>query len=131
MHKEIIFRNNPIVIRSGLENKILKGLPKTNGVKVEYEKDKLDYVVRRRYSPDLTVTLPNGRKIFIEIKGYLRPEDRTKMIAVKAFNPDADIRIVFGRDNKLSKKSKTTYSEWAKKNGFQYAIGRVPKEWFR
>ena len=41
------------------------------------------------------------------------------MKAVKAANPDLDIRIIFqSPHNKINKRSKTTYSMWAEKNGF-------------
>lgn len=96
---------------------------------VEYEADKLDYVAKHTYTPDFTITLPNGKKRFIETKGYLRPTDIIKLKAVKASNPDIDLRLVFFKDNKLKANSRTKYSDWAYKNGFMFAIGNVPKGW--
>ena len=55
--------------------------------------------------------LPNG--VIIEAKGFFKPSDRRKMLAVKEAHPELDIRFVFMRDNTLSKSSKTTYSMWA------------------
>jgi predicted nuclease of restriction endonuclease-like RecB superfamily len=120
------------VFKSKLEKKLWKQLPhKRKDIKLSYETCRLDYVVKKTYLPDVVVDLPNGRRFFIEIKGWFRPEDRTKMIATKAFNPDLDIRLVFDKDNPINKGSKTRYSDWANKNGFQYAVGEIPKEWFQ
>ena len=120
--------------RSKLEDRINDEI-QTNalrfGYTYEYEIGRLHYVLRKYYIPDFILTLPNGRKIYIEVKGYLRPTDRTKMVAVKKGNPDLDIRFLFDKDNKMSKNSKTTYSTWATKNGFPYAIGSIPKEWYQ
>jgi predicted nuclease of restriction endonuclease-like RecB superfamily len=117
--------------KSRLESRIWSQLPtKKKDYKFSYETDKLDYVMRKTYIPDIVVVKPDGTKMYIEIKGWFRPEDRTKMVAAKAFNPDVDIRIVFADDSKISKNSSTRYSQWCKKNGFPYAIGHIPKEWF-
>lgn len=96
---------------------------------VEYEADSLDYIAKHKYFPDFTITLPDGRKRFVEAKGYLRPQDMVKMKAIKESNPDVDIRIVFAKDNKVSSKSKMKYSDWAFKNGFVFSIGGIPKGW--
>jgi hypothetical protein len=72
---------------------------------------------------------PN-KTIYIETKGYLSPRDRRKMELVKLSNPDEDIRFVFqNANNKLNKRSKTTYGEWATKKGFKWAHKQVPQEW--
>jgi hypothetical protein len=120
-------------LRSGLELLILKALrqiQRTARFILGYETDKFSYTLLRRYTPDFTVTLRDGKRFFIEVKGYLRPEDRAKLLAVKRDNPDLDLRLVFGRDNPLRKGAKMTYSEWATKNNIPYAIGTPPKEWF-
>ena len=120
------------IFKSKLEQTVWKQLPhKRKDVKLKYEAERLDYVMKKTYIPDFIVELPDGNKFYIEVKGYLRPEDRTKMVAAKAFNPDLDIRMLFAQDNILYKGAKSRYSDWAKKNGFQYAIGTVPKEWFK
>ena len=48
--------------------------------------------------------------MIIEAKGFFKPSDRRKMLAVKEAHPHLDIRFVFMRDNTLSKNSKTTYT---------------------
>lgn len=56
------------------------------------------------------------------------------MIAVKKFHPDKDIRIVFYSDGKIGPVRKNgtfrRQSDWAKDNGFIFAIRVVPEEWF-
>lgn len=96
---------------------------------LHYETSSLPYVLPKKYIPDFQVTTKSGRKFFIEVKGYLRPEDRTKMIAVKFANPDVDIRLLFAKNQKLNKNSKTTYMDWAKKHNFEAAVGKIPKNW--
>lgn len=89
-------------------------------VKYEYERTRLPYTISAIYIPDFTLPGP----IYIETKGWFRPEDKRKMRAVKAAHPEKDIRIVFqGRSLKNIK--------WAEKNGFPWAIGSIPKEWLR
>lgn len=85
----------------------------------------------RKYKPDFALRVPSGKTIYLEVKGYLRPEDRMKMVAVKRSNPTLDIRFVFGRDNKLYKGSSTTYSQWAEKNGFKWTVEHIPSEWYK
>ena len=81
-----------------------------------------------KYTPDFV--LPNN--VIIEAKGFLSPADRRKMKAVKAQHPDLDIRFIFqNAKNTLSKKSKTTYGDWATKNGFIWSSGAIiPEEWY-
>jgi len=110
--------------KSRLEKDVARKLPKGT----EYETEKLPYTLVKRYIPDFIIPTPNG-KIYLEVKGYLRPEDRTKMIAVKEANPALDIRFYFPVNNKLRKDSKTRYSDWCEKHSFPYYIGKLPKEW--
>jgi len=79
-----------MAFRSGLEEKVADLLCNL-GVKYEYESTKVPYVLQCNYTPDFL--LPNG--IYLETKGHLTEEDRRKMKAVKAANPDLDIRFVF------------------------------------
>jgi hypothetical protein len=111
--------------------KKLKKMSKKRALKVEYENDKLPYTVvsHHNYHCDITITFPDGHKRFIEIKGYLRPKDRTKLKCVKDQHQGIDLRIVFAKDNKLNAKSKTRYSTWAKKLGLPYSVGKIPNEW--
>lgn len=107
----------------------LKSL-QTSGITHGYEDTVIQYTTDHLYTPDFTISLPDGRRIYIECKGWLRPEDRQKMLKVKYQNPDLDIRFVFEKDNPLkNKKSKITYTQWAERHGFPSCVGEIPKEW--
>lgn len=97
----------------------------------EYEKYYINYEIpatKHKYIPDFV--LPNG--IIIEAKGIFEREDRQKHLYVKEQNPDLDIRFVFQNPKlKLYKGSKTTYADWAEKNGFKYSTRQIPDAWFR
>ena len=112
--------------KSRLEEKMARQIARLSGERDTYERTSIQYKIPRRYVPDFTV---GG--MFIEVKGYFRPEDRTKMRCVKADNPEADIRMVFAADNKISSRSSMRYSDWCEKYGFPYAVGEVPREWFK
>ena len=95
-----------------------------------YESEKLPYVISRNYIPDFVLRKKNGDLLYLEVKGYLRPGDRTKMVAVKKAHPLADIRFVFAKNNKISG-SKMYYSDWSNKYGFPFVFGKIPKKWTR
>lgn len=114
--------------RSKFEKSIAKNSKK--GFKYEDPESKLNYTVDKVYNPDFT--LPNG--IIVEAKGNFRTTyERSKMIHVKKANPEKDIRFLFMDANlKIRKGSKTTYWEWAEKNGFKWAEGdKIPDAWYR
>lgn len=106
--------------RNKFERRTYLSLKKSKA-KFKYESERIPYVIASHYLPDFVITTPLG-KIYVECKGYLRPEDRRKLIAVKKTNPWMDLRILFYRDVK-------TQTRWAEKNGFKYAIETIPKEW--
>lgn len=120
-------RSSKPKFRSKLEGVVARQLAGSTGF--QYEGKKLAYEVKetRHYVPDFI--LQNG--IHIEVKGYLRATDRKKLILVKKQHPYIDLRLIFQRaGNRIHKKSKTTYADWATKNGFIYADkGRVPRAW--
>lgn len=90
-------------------------------VKYKYEEEKIPYILARHYIPDFIITTPTG-KVYIECKGYLRPEHKAKMVAVKKQHPEKDIRMLFYSFN-------TKYIRWAERNGFRYAVDTIPDEW--
>ena len=112
--------------RSKFESAVYDGaLRRGHLVSYEPADGHLPYVLY--YIPDFV--LPNG--IIVEAKGFFPSEDRTKMLRVKKANPEVDIRFVFQRDNKLDKRSKTTYTQWAKRHGFLAVVGEdIPEAWF-
>lgn len=87
----------------------------------DYETIKLSYIVPARkatYTPDF---INHETKTIIESKGYLRAEDRKKLVLIQAQNPDWTIKLLFQNPRAtISKASKTTYAAWAEKNGFQW-----------
>jgi predicted nuclease of restriction endonuclease-like RecB superfamily len=120
-------------IRNSFERDLYKQLRarQRKDYEISYESERLHYAVPQEYVPDFVVSFPSGRKIYIEGKGYFRPEDRRKLVAVRNSNPEIDLRIVFQRDQKLSKHHKMTYGQWADREGFPWAVGSIPKEWLK
>lgn len=112
--------------KSRWEEKVWEWLPKKHS---SYETMKIPYSTTSIYNPDFIVKRKNNKDLIIEAKGYFRPEDRKKMLAVIKDNPSLDIRMLFPYDNKLNSKSKTRYSDWCKKNNVKYAIGKIPHCW--
>ena len=76
-------------MRSHLEEQVADLLDQMK-VPYQYESEKLPYLIEANYIPDFKVG-----DIYLEAKGYFPPEQRRKMKAVKAANPDLDIRIIF------------------------------------
>lgn len=120
--------------RSGYEAKIMEDLNQRK-IPYQYETLKLSYVKevcphceklikKGTYTPDFILG-----DVIIESKGRFDIESRKKMLQVKASNPSLDIRLLFQYDNKLTKVSKKRYSDWARSNGFIFAIGMIPEEW--
>lgn len=118
--------------RSGFEGDIADSLT-ARGVPFDYESEKIAYEKPARkatYTPDFILIKPDDTPMVVEAKGYFRSSDRQKLRAVKASNPDLDLRLVFGRaGNRLNKTSATTYAAWAEKYGFPWAEGDIPDEW--
>jgi len=112
--------------RSGFERTLYLQLQKAK-VPFEYETTKLPFSLERYYLPDFVL----GNGVVIEAKGILDRETRTKMVAVKKHHPHLDIRFIFMKSgNTLTKaKNSQTYAQWAERNGFQWADGRIPDEW--
>jgi predicted nuclease of restriction endonuclease-like RecB superfamily len=107
-------------LKNKFETTIYKQLRRAR-VNFDYESERIPYILARHYIPDFVIKTERG-KIYIETKGYLRPEDKSKLIAVKKMHPGIDLRIIFYAKNKKSIK-------WAEKHGFIYAIERIPNEW--
>ena len=114
-------------MRSHLEEQVADLLDEMK-IEYQYESEKIPYMIEANYIPDFKVG-----DIYFETKGYFPPDQRRKMKAVKLANPDLDIRIIFqSPHNKINKRSKTTYSMWAEKNGFPWcAYYAIPVDWLR
>lgn len=116
--------------RSGLEARI-GGELESLGEDYSYEELKIEYVKpakKARYTPDFQ--LKNG--IIIEAKGRFVTEDRQKHLLIRDQHPELDIRFVFSNPNqRIGKKSKTTYAMWCEKHGFLYAKELIPLDWIK
>ena len=119
-----------MTLRSGFEKKVAQSLESTK-TKYNYESVVLSYTIpatKHRYTPDFI--LENG--IIIEAKGNFTAPQRKKMAAVIEQNPDLDIRMLFMRNNPITKTSKTKYSDWCEKREIKYHVsanGTIPEEW--
>lgn len=107
-------------LRNRFEDKLFRQLKRAK-VLFKYESEKIPYILARHYVPDFVIQTSAG-KIYIEAKGYLRPEHKAKMVAIRKLHPAMDIRIIFYSMNKK-------YIKWAEKYNFPWAIDTIPKEW--
>lgn len=118
-------KKKKIKYRSKAEARAAESL-KQRKIKAAYEPISIPYILECSYTPDWR--LPSG--IFVEFKGRLDAYTMRKHKAIRKQHPDIDIRFVFQNANKkIRKGSKTTYGDWATKNGFMWAEGDIPNEW--
>lgn len=104
---------------------------------VEYETEKIPYLIQAYYLPDFKVTLRDGRVFYVEAKGAGRAWDsdvRRKMILVKEQHPDKQIFLVFYRDAEFGAKrkngSRQKQSDWSVKAGYPFAIREFNERFF-
>lgn len=100
----------------------------------EYEKEMVPWVepaMVRKYSPDFFVEKESKELLIVEAKGRWTAQDRKKICFVLEQHPDIDLRMLFERDNTLSRSPKSKhYSEWCDKKGIKWAVGRsIPEAW--
>lgn len=116
------------IYRSGFERKFAS-LLEDNGLKAEYEKDKIKYTQpaqARTYSPDWKIK--DG--VYIETKGRFTGADRKKMLWLRESNPNIIVYMLFMRSTvTLSKSSKTTYGDWCDKHNIIWADIADTKKW--
>lgn len=90
------------------------------GKAVSYETEKIHFLqpeVARTYLPDFKLK----KDVFIETKGKLTIEDRKKHLWIKEQHPEITIIFLFQNSkNKITKRSKTTYGDWAIANNIPY-----------
>lgn len=106
--------------RNRFEKKIERQLKKAK-VKFEYESERITYLLSGYYLPDFVIHTSLG-KIYIETKGYFRPDAKRKLSSVKKLHPELDIRLLFYGRNKQNEK-------WCIKHGFRYAFEDIPVDW--
>lgn len=131
-------------MRSKFEKNVAKILS-SKGVKYEYEAYQFPYTEPLRknkarcvdcgstqlvregwYTPDFY--LPES-KLFIETKGRFTAADRRKMLSVIRDNPQDRFVMLFMRDNKIHRNSKTHYSDWCMEQDIDFAIGEPKEDW--
>ena len=120
-------RHNPAGYRSGLEVKF-QAACEAKGWNLPYEIDKIKYTIpasNHTYTPDFTVT----ENIYIETKGLWTGADRKKAVLISQQHPHIKILYVLQRNQGLSKKSKTTYLDWAAKNNLDACVFSDTRHW--
>lgn len=89
---------------------------------LEYEPHKISYRIDHSYTPDF---YDAETDTYYETKGLFSSADRTKILAVIEQNPGINIVLVFMNPHlKLSKKSKTTYADWANRHGIEWSSAK-------
>lgn len=115
--------------KSKLEERVAKRLPKS----AEYEPEHIEWeqpAKARKYTPDWR--LRPG--VFIEAKGKLDLDTRQKHVWFRDQHPEITIYFIFERaHNTIAKNSRTTYGDWATKNGFEWIDEKdeIPKHWLK
>ena len=113
--------------RSGLEEQV-GGQLKQAGVVWSYETLTIPYEVAeiRKYTPDFIL----GNGIIVETKGHFVTADRKKIKLIRKQYPHLDLRLVFSNPNqRIGKKSKTTYGKCATDHGIPFAKQFIPEAW--
>ncbi len=115
---------------SGLEELVAKQLDDSK-IKYRFEKLRIYYNKEDNqksfYTPDFV--LENG--IIVEAKGQFVTKDRKKHKLIREqYGKKYDIRFVFSDPNqKIGKKSNTSYGDWCNLFGFKYAKEKIPQKW--
>jgi len=107
------------VRRATEEDRLFYTSPIRNGACTECDSCKV--VQRHSYLPDFSVSSEDDRQRgglqaashLVEVKGYLRAEQRSLLRSLRKARPDVDLRFIFERDYHVT--SKLSVTEWAKK----------------
>lgn len=124
--------------------KVIYDDAKSRGINIKYEPVTIEYWKRSpkgaicadcnstnikvpgKYTPDFE--LDGG--VFVEAKGFFKPEKRSRMEDFIRSKPRILLKFLFAQDNWMTKKKKHKYSDWAKKMGVDFAIGKkIPEQW--
>lgn len=119
---------NGLFVRSQFEKVVIDNMVRQSRP-VQYETERVSYKVieTRVYTPDLI--LPSG--VWVELKGWLRRDDRVKLRRVVAAYPTRNFCILFQKERPWQKKGKTTNVEWARKIGMIAEAGdTIPESWY-
>jgi hypothetical protein len=99
--------------RSKFEENVLRRL-QVQDIPHVYEPCEIKYT--KSYIPDLAFQVQGEGVIYIELKGYLKPEDKTKTVHVLRDHPDLDLRFVF-----MSKPSLPNV-KWLAKHELEWSV---------
>jgi hypothetical protein len=110
-------KKKPLKLKSKFEQRFYDHVVAL-GIPVEYETTTLPYRLDLLYKPDWKIR--DG--LFLETKGKFDYQERRKILSVKNQNPDADVRMVFMRNQKLYKGSKLTYGDWCDKHDIRWSV---------
>ena len=109
--------------------KMLKSVSAEFNIEYKYEPDKFIVHIPTTYVPDFRVDTESG-PLYIECKGYFRPESMAKVKAFVQSNPEVKFHMVFDKNNPVYKGSKYKYGDWCDKLGISWSIRSLPKELF-
>lgn len=126
----------------GYEDEIVRDLTKRK-VPFLYEPFGLEYFIKvpraecdncgskevytsHTYYPDFVSA---DESIIVEAKGKFTPAMRKKMLSVIENHPQYDIRILFMRDNWLTKRHVQHYTDWCRDHNIKCAVGLFPSFW--
>ena len=85
-----------------------------------------DIEAYRTYTPDFIIA--NG--LYLEAKGKLDAKQRKKFKAVK--EAGFKIHLIFQSDSKISKNSKTRYTDWCAQHDIECCIfPNIPEAWLK
>lgn len=99
--------------RSKLEAEVAKKIPE-----FEYESVRMEYWQLKTYTPDFI-----KGKTYVEVKGFFRPGDQAKYIAIKEQCEEYGIEFVFlfaDPNKKVRKNAKMTMAQWCDKYGIPW-----------
>jgi len=132
-----------VQVRSDLERRVIEDLGAQN-VPYRYEEVTLPWkhflpsirclhcqqegvaYKQRWYTPDVSLS----PTFHVEIKGRFTADDRATVLGARDQNPGHTIVLLFETDNWMTRTRSTRYSDWAMRNGFDYAIGdEIPYGW--
>ena len=103
--------------RSGLEKRVASWMVDLGG---SYETHRVPYVIPKKYTPDFTF---EDARIHVEIKGWFRPGDRQKYVAIKEamWESGWDFVFILQNPNKpVSKGAKSSMADWCDKQGITW-----------
>ncbi|MGB0352030.1 MAG: hypothetical protein ACPGDC_08860 [Synechococcus sp.] len=119
-------RRKPGEFRSKLEQQVSAQLQQL-GLPHQYETEKFRYTLTRRYTPDFKVG-----DVYIEVKGWWPPEERTKFLAVVFSNPELRIFVALQRPlQAINKQSSTSYAAWCQKHGIPWCPIPIPSDFLQ